>query len=516
MASSSIDSLLQITGPAREPVEGMRSPASPAKLFEELFSRAAQPTVPRNAAEPKSALRPADESPMPEQQGADNQASYPNDSHLHANSDDADQAKPAKVAESDESEPGQEPAENDVVEISASAVAQTASPPLSAEEPVEQTPESTSSADDKAVAEGESASSGESATDSANRPLENRENLPAATETAQPAAPELQAETSTDAQEQVAVSPRRASSQEVVADTTQNGAHESLVELATGETGSPKQAGLQPTDPAAADIRTTLARENEPTGHEPTGRGEDRDNSDKSQAKDRQTIQPSGMDKAAAAARTDDSKSAAAVRPTHTADSVPPTAIAPTTLDGVTSSGAADRVLDRLALARSVQPTRQAAESPALPAVDRTRFVGRVSSALRLAQQRDGQIQLRLSPPELGSLRLEIAVKQGVLTATLETETAAARHVLLENLPALRERLAAQEIRIERFDVDVRREGGEQSQNRAAQEHSGNPSRGRAGTPERQTDSRLPPADSIPPLITHLNKPSPDGLDVVI
>jgi flagellar hook-length control protein FliK len=45
------------------------------------------------------------------------------------------------------------------------------------------------------------------------------------------------------------------------------------------------------------------------------------------------------------------------------------------------------------------------------------------------------------------------------MTAALETETSSARRVLLDHLPALRDRLAEQNIRVERFDVDVRRDG---------------------------------------------------------
>src|SRR5262249_46552827 len=46
-------------------------------------------------------------------------------------------------------------------------------------------------------------------------------------------------------------------------------------------------------------------------------------------------------------------------------------------------------------------------------------------------------------------------VRNGALSAKLEAETAAAKTAILENLPALRERLTAQEIKIERFDVDL-------------------------------------------------------------
>jgi flagellar hook-length control protein FliK len=105
-----------------------------------------------------------------------------------------------------------------------------------------------------------------------------------------------------------------------------------------------------------------------------------------------------------------------------------------------------------------------------MPTIDRARFVQRVANAFRSAQNNDGQIQMRLSPPELGSLRIEIAVRNGVLSANLEAETADARRVLLDNLPALRQRLAEQDIRIEKFEVDIRREGGQPDGQAGAQE----------------------------------------------
>jgi flagellar hook-length control protein FliK len=118
---------------------------------------------------------------------------------------------------------------------------------------------------------------------------------------------------------------------------------------------------------------------------------------------------------------------------------------------------------------------RQAAGDEGAPRVDPSRFIGRVAKAFQMAQERDGKLHLRLSPPELGSLRLELSVKEGVMTATLEAETTAARKVLLDHLPALRDRLAEQNIRIERFDVDVRRDdGGGQADGRAAQHQQHN------------------------------------------
>jgi flagellar hook-length control protein FliK len=87
--------------------------------------------------------------------------------------------------------------------------------------------------------------------------------------------------------------------------------------------------------------------------------------------------------------------------------------------------------------------------------VDNVRFVQRVARAIQLGHERGGDVQLRLSPPELGRMQLEVAFKDGVLTAHLETETMAAKNLVLENLHLLRDRLAQQDIKIERFLVDV-------------------------------------------------------------
>jgi flagellar hook-length control protein FliK len=94
-----------------------------------------------------------------------------------------------------------------------------------------------------------------------------------------------------------------------------------------------------------------------------------------------------------------------------------------------------------------------------LPPVDPARFIGRVAKAFQTANERDGSVQLRLSPPDLGSLKLQLTVKDGVMSAALETDNANARRLLLDHLPALRDRLAEQNIRVDRFDVDVRQEG---------------------------------------------------------
>mgnify|MGYP000352192521 CR=1 FL=1 len=86
---------------------------------------------------------------------------------------------------------------------------------------------------------------------------------------------------------------------------------------------------------------------------------------------------------------------------------------------------------------------------------DRVRFVQRVARAFEAIGARAGTVRLRLSPPELGTLRVEIAVRDGALSARLQAENHTVRNLLLDNLPALRERLAQQDIRIDRFQVDI-------------------------------------------------------------
>ena len=88
--------------------------------------------------------------------------------------------------------------------------------------------------------------------------------------------------------------------------------------------------------------------------------------------------------------------------------------------------------------------------------VDRVRFVQRVQQAFSALGDRGGAVRLKLSPPELGSVRMEITVNKGVMNARLEAETKETKNLLLENLPALRDRLAQQNIKIQKFDVDLR------------------------------------------------------------
>jgi flagellar hook-length control protein FliK len=118
-------------------------------------------------------------------------------------------------------------------------------------------------------------------------------------------------------------------------------------------------------------------------------------------------------------------------------------------------------------------------------AIDSARLLQRVARAFAAAHD-GGEVRLRLSPPELGALRLDVRVQDGALVARMEAETSAARTALIENLPALRERLAEQGVRIERFDVDLMR-------------------RDANGTPDRPADHQ-PPEQPVPSPVARLRR----------
>jgi len=104
-------------------------------------------------------------------------------------------------------------------------------------------------------------------------------------------------------------------------------------------------------------------------------------------------------------------------------------------------------------------------QSGGLSAADRARLVQRVARAVRTAQDRGGELQIRLSPPELGQLRLQVQMTDGTLSARIEAETPHAKQVITENLGMLRERLAEQNIRVDRIEVDLMNNGNGGSPN---------------------------------------------------
>lgn len=81
------------------------------------------------------------------------------------------------------------------------------------------------------------------------------------------------------------------------------------------------------------------------------------------------------------------------------------------------------------------------------------RLAAHVGMLIHEAQESRQQLSMRLSPPELGSVLIQVAAHDGVVTATLETQSAAAQQTLLDNLPHLQDSLAQLGATVDRIEV---------------------------------------------------------------
>jgi flagellar hook-length control protein FliK len=210
----------------------------------------------------------------------------------------------------------------------------------------------------------------------------------------------------------------------------------------------------------------------------------------------------------ASAAPTPATATATAANAAATAVELPKTAPAPTgAASETTSRGDAQRAeaAPRSTAARTAAATDEKPPTGDTAAVDRVRFVQRVANAFRAMGDHNSAIRLKLSPPQLGSLRMEIVVQKGVMTARLEAETVETRNLLLDNLPALRERLAQQDIRIETFQVELAdRRLGDGADHAAGQSHGDQERRqGHGSRPSRAETAQAVDAPGDRRIIDH-------------
>jgi flagellar hook-length control protein FliK len=196
----------------------------------------------------------------------------------------------------------------------------------------------------------------------------------------------------------------------------------------------------------------------------------------------------------------------------------------PALTPGQHPDGPSSDALQTPAVRELAEPTRHVRESNGtsqnemgrtnLGEADRVRFVQRVARAMHSAVDRGGEVRLRLSPPELGRLTLDVVVRDGVMSARLEAETQTARSLLVDNLPALRDRLAEQNLRIDRFEVNLR-DGTSGSLPDHTPNQSGQHSQPHAPTPNRPKGA-LPGGvwTTSQPIVRHIQ--TNDQLNVVV
>jgi len=109
--------------------------------------------------------------------------------------------------------------------------------------------------------------------------------------------------------------------------------------------------------------------------------------------------------------------------------------------------------------------------SRAAGSADRTANIARIVRliAQRVRGERSHTV-MRLEPPELGSLRLEMDLKRELLALRIDTSTHVAHRLLSEDLERLRHGLEASGIRVERIEVRPPTPGPESSEQGGAEQ----------------------------------------------
>ena len=104
--------------------------------------------------------------------------------------------------------------------------------------------------------------------------------------------------------------------------------------------------------------------------------------------------------------------------------------------------------------------------------------VVRIAKGLRsVVNLKGGAVTIRLNPHELGSVRIEMEIKNGNITAQLQTEHASVRDLLNHQLGKLRESLQGRGLHVERLEVNSPAPADDSSAGRHAQE---SPDQGRS------------------------------------
>ncbi|MCM2372817.1 flagellar hook-length control protein FliK [Aporhodopirellula aestuarii] len=113
-------------------------------------------------------------------------------------------------------------------------------------------------------------------------------------------------------------------------------------------------------------------------------------------------------------------------------------------------------------------------------AVQRAKLVQRVSRGFQHLGNGGGQIRMKLAPDHLGSVQLQLNVKNGELSGRMVTQSDAATQMLREQLPDLRAALENQGIKLQRIDIETETTADAMNQDTEGRQSSDNPG-GHAG-----------------------------------
>ncbi|WP_339732178.1 flagellar hook-length control protein FliK [uncultured Gimesia sp.] len=152
---------------------------------------------------------------------------------------------------------------------------------------------------------------------------------------------------------------------------------------------------------------------------------------------------------------------------------------APVSQDNVASIDH-DQTLSQSAGAhQSSRTTGTQSTTPVGPPVDVKQveqLVERVVESVRQSQSTGQQLKIRLSPPELGTLQIEVSLKNGEYTAKLEVQNSRTQKVINDSIAQLKEALIKTGVSLDRIDVHINTDSTEdqRSSHSDAQSESGN------------------------------------------
>tara|TARA_R110002095_G_scaffold195600_2_gene174257 strand:+ start:4739 stop:6661 length:1923 start_codon:yes stop_codon:yes gene_type:complete len=88
-------------------------------------------------------------------------------------------------------------------------------------------------------------------------------------------------------------------------------------------------------------------------------------------------------------------------------------------------------------------------------------LVERIAGTVRESHATGQQLKIRLSPPELGTLQIEVSLKDGVYTAKVEVQNQRVQKIINDNMAQLKESLAKTGISIDRIEVQINTDSSE-------------------------------------------------------
>lgn len=170
------------------------------------------------------------------------------------------------------------------------------------------------------------------------------------------------------------------------------------------------------------------------------------------------------------------------------------TPTAQTTAANINVAASAPAPITGEAQVTSASPTAQAAPSTQTQDASNTQLnTARIARGLQNAvQQKGGAVTLRLTPPEMGMVRIQLQMQSGTVNAQFHAETESTRTLLSQQMSQLRSSLEQQGLTVDRLGVQTMNQtSGSNLHNESQSDRDGQPNDGRSrGGFTRQGDNQ--------------------------